>query len=232
MKARGIVTASLIVSVLGAMVVAEPIDRGVSVAIGTPEDRTAWLAAAHQSGCCVGLTGNVDCDGSDGVDISDLSALIDYLYISFTPLCCPGEANVDGDPAAGIDISDLSALIDYLYISFTPPASCGIEFSSYAAQVQPIFTNSCAVSGCHRGAFPNADLDLSAGNSYVNLVNITSSGYAPAKRVVPADTLASVLYHKVKGTGVYGPQMPAFGSITADEIKLIILWIAAGAPNN
>jgi hypothetical protein len=79
---------------------------------------------AFPSGCCVALTGNVDCDPGDGVDISDLSGLIDFLYISFAPLCCLGEANIDGDLGGGIDISDLSALIDYLYISFTPPASC------------------------------------------------------------------------------------------------------------
>lgn len=72
--------------------------------------------------CCAGLAGNVDCDISGGTDIADLSALIDYLYISFSPLCCKAEANVDGQP--GIDISDLSALIDYLYISFAPPAAC------------------------------------------------------------------------------------------------------------
>jgi uncharacterized protein (TIGR02145 family) len=77
---------------------------------------------AEPAGCCIGTTGNVDCDPADGADISDLSALIDNLYISFTPLCCPTEANVDGQP--GIDISDLSALIDYLYISFTLPAVC------------------------------------------------------------------------------------------------------------
>jgi hypothetical protein len=72
--------------------------------------------------CCVGLSGNVDCGSGDGVDISDLSALIDFLYITFTPLCCTEEANVDGQ--TGTDISDLSALIDYLYISFTTPAEC------------------------------------------------------------------------------------------------------------
>jgi N-acetylneuraminic acid mutarotase len=72
--------------------------------------------------CCAGGTGNVDCDPGDGVDISDLSTLIDNLYISFSALCCPAEANCDGEP--GIDIADLSALIDYLYISFTPPAGC------------------------------------------------------------------------------------------------------------
>jgi M6 family metalloprotease-like protein len=74
--------------------------------------------------CCIGITGNVDCDPGNGVDISDLAALIDYLYITFSPLCCPKEANTDGDISGGLDISDLSALIDYLYISFTPVGGC------------------------------------------------------------------------------------------------------------
>jgi len=80
-------------------------------------------------GCCASLsadgrTGNVDGDPGKGVDISDLSALIDFLYISFTPPPCMLSANVDGDIDDGVDISDLSALIDYLYISFTVPALC------------------------------------------------------------------------------------------------------------
>jgi hypothetical protein len=75
-------------------------------------------------GCCVGATGNIDCDPGNGIDISDLSRLIDFLYISFTPLCCGASANTDGDPGMGIDISDLSRLIDFLYISFNPTAAC------------------------------------------------------------------------------------------------------------
>lgn len=77
--------------------------------------------------CCIGRTGNIDCDPYDKVDISDLSAMITCLYIfpsSCNEHCCPGEENTDGDIAGGIDISDLSALIDYLYISFTPTAMC------------------------------------------------------------------------------------------------------------
>ena len=74
--------------------------------------------------CCQGNSGNVDCDPSDGVDISDISALIDYLYISFSPLCCWGEANIDGDTGRNVDIADLSAIIDFLYVSYTPPAPC------------------------------------------------------------------------------------------------------------
>ncbi len=72
--------------------------------------------------CCVNLTGNVDCDPLDGVDIGDLTTLIDNLFISFTPLCCEAEANCDG--LGGIDIGDLTALIDNLFITFTPLAGC------------------------------------------------------------------------------------------------------------
>lgn len=72
--------------------------------------------------CCIGRTGNIDCDPGNGVDISDLSTLIDNLYISFSPLCCSQSANTDGQP--GVDISDLTALIDYLYISFSLTAVC------------------------------------------------------------------------------------------------------------
>lgn len=74
------------------------------------------------SNCCLNRTGNVDCDLGDGVDISDLTVLIDYLFISFTPLCCTEEANVDGQ--LGVDISDLTALIDHLFISFNQTAVC------------------------------------------------------------------------------------------------------------
>lgn len=67
--------------------------------------------------------GNTDGDPAHGIDISDLTALIDYLYISFTPNC----ALINGDISSNdnvhrdvVDIADLSALIDYLYITFNP----------------------------------------------------------------------------------------------------------------
>jgi len=79
--------------------------------------------------CCVGLTGNIDCDPEDMVDLSDLTRLIDYLFISFDSLCCKEEANMSYDPlnpVCQIDLGDLTRLIDYLFISFTPlPPCCG-----------------------------------------------------------------------------------------------------------
>jgi len=74
--------------------------------------------------CCIGLTGNIDCDENDLTDLSDLTSLIDYLFISHSSLCCAAEANTDGDQEGSVDLSDLTALIDFLFISFTPPAGC------------------------------------------------------------------------------------------------------------
>jgi hypothetical protein len=79
-------------------------------------------AAQNQCFCCKGSTGNIDCDPLEGIDISDLSRLIDNLFISFAPLCCDAAANCDDQP--GIDIGDLSRLIDFLYISFLPLNAC------------------------------------------------------------------------------------------------------------
>jgi hypothetical protein len=77
-----------------------------------------------QTGCCIGLAGNTDCDPDDIVDIGDLTRLIDYLYISNDPLCCYEEGNADGDPGGVVDIGDLTDMIDYLYISNDPPKPC------------------------------------------------------------------------------------------------------------
>lgn len=60
-----------------------------------------------------------DLDADNRVDIADLTAMIDYLYISFTEPVPPLEV-ADTDCDDHIDISDITALIDYLYITFTP----------------------------------------------------------------------------------------------------------------
>ncbi|UCC45729.1 MAG: VCBS repeat-containing protein [Candidatus Zixiibacteriota bacterium] len=72
--------------------------------------------------CCIDTTGNVDYDVLDICDIGDLTTLIDFLFISYTPPVCMDEANVNGE--APVDIGDLTRLIDYLFISFEPLTEC------------------------------------------------------------------------------------------------------------
>ncbi len=92
--------------------------------VWNPDQKDSDGDGAGDACDCVGLRGNVDCDTEELVDVSDLTRLIDYLFISYAPLCCTEEANIDGDVEGLIDISDLTALIDFLFISYTPPATC------------------------------------------------------------------------------------------------------------
>lgn len=62
--------------------------------------------------------GDINCSGGDP-DISDITRIIDFLYLSHSPLCDPQIADVNGsggDP----DISDITKLIDNIYLSRSP----------------------------------------------------------------------------------------------------------------
>ncbi|UCC44605.1 MAG: hypothetical protein JSU65_01360, partial [Candidatus Zixiibacteriota bacterium] len=104
---------------------------------GTVDDLEANLDAAFEwygtnlrpgctslCGCCVNLTGNVDNDVDDICDIGDLTKLIDFLFISYTPPVCMEEANCDGSTDGVVDMGDLTKLIDFLFISYNPTAPC------------------------------------------------------------------------------------------------------------
>ncbi len=71
--------------------------------------------------CCVGMRGNVDDDPQDQVDISDVVAMVDYMFRGGT-INCVDEANVDG--IGGVDISDLNYLVDYMFNGGPAPVAC------------------------------------------------------------------------------------------------------------
>jgi len=73
--------------------------------------------------CCHGIRGNVNCDSGDGIDIADLTRLIDYMFGSNAPLCCFDEADVNG-VGSTIDIADLTYLVSYMFKSGTAPGAC------------------------------------------------------------------------------------------------------------
>ncbi len=72
--------------------------------------------------CCVANRGNVDGDALDEIDISDLVALVAYMFQgSATPVCLE-EADIDG--SGGIDISDLVTLVAFMFQGGAAPAAC------------------------------------------------------------------------------------------------------------
>ncbi|MCS7065678.1 MAG: hypothetical protein NZL85_05315, partial [Fimbriimonadales bacterium] len=104
---------------------------------------------------------------------------------------------------------------------------------SFRNAVQPIFTQRCATFGCHDSLARTADLDLSAGNAYANLVNVPSALDPSWMRVVPSNPASSLLYRKVsEANPPVGSRMPPGGQLTNEQILLIRLWIEQGARNN
>ncbi len=106
---------------------------------------------------------------------------------------------------------------------------------SLSRDVQPIFTEHCGIEGCHAG--PNAVLgeDLSsAGGTLRTAVNVSSIESPSLKRIVPGDAQGSYTVQKIRGDGsIIGNQMPLQGrKLTQDEVRIIIDWIQAGAPDN
>lgn len=71
---------------------------------------------------CFGTKGNVDCSPDQVVDVSDLTWLINHLFVSFIPLCNEQEADLQVD--GSVDIADLTALINHLFITFAPLDAC------------------------------------------------------------------------------------------------------------
>lgn len=99
---------------------------------------------------------------------------------------------------------------------------------SFSSEIQPIFNARCAVPGCHVQPSPTGNCDLTAGQSYANIVNVPTQIYVPGVRVTPGDPDNSVLYQLVEmGT------MPANGgALQPSQITLIRKWIEEGAESN
>ncbi len=115
--------------------------------------------------------------------------------------------------------------------------------TGFAATVQPIFTASCALSGCHAGSSPAMGMNLSDGQAYANIVNV------PAAETVSSSGLMRVLpdfpdqsYRVLKFQGTHtqagvdgsGGRMPLGGldALTQAQIDAIRQWISDGATNN
>jgi hypothetical protein len=98
-------------------------DRDVDLAVvNMGSSSFSILFNQYDEICCQGTTGNCDGDPMDLVDISDLSAMIDYLVFNVTDALSPCFRENDVDNSGSIDISDLAALVDFLNFSIPLPS--------------------------------------------------------------------------------------------------------------
>lgn len=83
------------------------------------------LGVACREGC-IGITGNINGDPNDDIDIVDAVHFINYMF-NISPAYephCMSEADIDG--SGEIDVSDLVQLLDYMFRSAVSktPAFC------------------------------------------------------------------------------------------------------------
>jgi hypothetical protein len=71
-----------------------------------------------------GFTGNTSCDTFGNRNLSDITRLIDRVYLSHLPLWCEDNGNTNGDIQGKINLADISKLIDHVYLSMQETAAC------------------------------------------------------------------------------------------------------------
>lgn len=93
-----------------------------------PEYSSGAITVASAS-CCVGATGNVNNDPQGDINLTDLTELVNHLFVTFAPLGCPAAANTTGDAACDLNLSDLTKLVNKLFVTFEPTANC-VDFDN------------------------------------------------------------------------------------------------------
>jgi len=119
-------------------------------------------------------------------------------------------------------------------LTTTTTAPAGVSF---ATDVQPIFTASCALPGCHSGPIPTQGLDLSDGSSYAAVVDRPSTELPTVKLVDPGSATTSYVLWKVgkapEGQSIVGSPMPLIGEpLSLAQVATIRDWVTQGALDN
>jgi hypothetical protein len=117
----------------------------------------------------------------------------------------------------------------------SPPPGGPDSTATFTRVQNEVFTQKCALSGCHLGPASAAQegLVLSGSSAYDNIVNVRANQNFSIFRVTPGDPQSSYLWRKITpGQPITGDRMPQTGSISEAERRLVTDWILRGAPRD
>lgn len=101
-------------------------EPGIPILYGTPG------TPAEPPSCCEGMTGDVNDDNN--TNLTDLSVLVNSLFVTYDPLPCPAEGNINGDAECLVSLTDLTLLVNHLFVCFgCVPADC-TTFDNFICQ--------------------------------------------------------------------------------------------------
>lgn len=107
--------------------------------------------------------------------------------------------------------------------------------ATYTRVQNEVFTQKCALSGCHLGpaSLAQEGLVLSSGTAFDVIVGVRANQNPSIFRVTPGDPENSYLWRKITpNQPIQGGRMPQTGSITDADHQLITDWILRGAPRD
>ena len=160
-------------------------------------------------------------------------SLIVLMAAGNTPILDLGGNILDGEflvtyPPSGDGVQGGDFIVQF---SITTPITLGPTLTQIQAV---IFGPTCATAGCHSGAVPDANLDLSdEATSRANLVGVSTTQLGGAGiRVISGDPDNSYLIQKLENAaGIEGQQMPLGGApLPQADIDVIRQWITDGVP--
>lgn len=79
--------------------------------------------------CCTGSRGDIhvvpDCNADGVINLTDLTNLVNHLFVTFVPLCCTEAADVaPAVPDGNINLTDLTKLVNHLFVTFELLPAC------------------------------------------------------------------------------------------------------------
>lgn len=101
---------------------AEPGTRTVPYTIDFSDPGGPVYRASGELSVMYIFIGDVNGDGQ--VDISDLTALVNYLFVSSSADIQLAAANLNCDESGSVDITDLTRLVNHLFVDQAPLTSC------------------------------------------------------------------------------------------------------------
>jgi hypothetical protein len=176
-----------------------------------------------------------DCNGDGQVTIDELLRAVDMSLggTSGGDACL---AAIDSDGDGAVAINEIIAAVDHALVGCPSAPTATPTIAASLADIQvDIFTPRCAIPTCHDSQYASGNLVLDAEHAYSDLVgvppDVDAAAAAGMKRVDPGHPENSFLLTKLQGPPLgQGSRMPLTGDpLSADQIKLISDWIAAGA---
>lgn len=128
----------------------------------------------------------------------------------------------EGDSATDMvtDDDDMMVITDVDPVTEIPDEEEPVATVSYSEDIEPILSESCALTGCH-AANPSGGLDLRSYDTF-------KVGGASGDAFIVGDGEGSRVVQLIENGS-----MPLGGTpLTADQIQLFIDWIDEGAENN